>query len=143
MRPLARVRAAWVMLTGTGAAASVAFGLLVFASVFTCLVIPRENVALRTGSLERTLAASRPSDRAVIGTVGLTNLAPATQLQASDIAAFGGRLASQLAARGVPLASEPPAWSSVNTGYAPVTGAGAAAGGSRAQVEMFYRTTRL
>jgi putative ABC transport system permease protein len=140
MRPLARARAAWVMLTGTGAAASVAFGLLVFASVFACLVIPRENVALRTGSLERTLAASRPSDRAVIGTVGLTNLAPGGQLPASDIAAFGGRLASQLAARGVPLASEPPAWSSVNTGYAPVTGAGAAAGGSRAQVEMFYRT---
>ena len=140
MRTWARVRAAWVMLAGTGAAASVAFGLLVFASVFACLVIPRENAALRTGSLERTLAASPPSDRAVIGTVGLTDLAASTQVGPADIAAFDGRLASQLAARGVPLASEPPAWSSVDTGYAPVTGAAAAAGGGRAQVEVMYRT---
>lgn len=140
MRPWARVRTAWVMLTGTGAAASVAFGLLVFASVFACLVIPRENAALRSGALERTLAASPPSDRAVIGTVGLTDLAASAQVGPADIAAFGGGLASQLAARGVPLASEPPAWSSVDTGYAPVTGAAAAAGGSRAQVQVMYRT---
>ena len=137
----AQARAAWVMLTGTGAAASVAFGLLVFASVFACLVIPRENAALRTGSLERTLAASPPGDKAVIGTIGLSDLVAVGQApSAADIAAFGGRLASQLTARGVPLASRPPAWASVNTGYAPVTGAAATAGGNRAQVEVMYRT---
>ena len=140
MRPWARVRTAWVMLTGTGAAASVAFGLLVFATVFACLVIPRENAALRSGALERTLAASPPSDRAVIGTVGLTDLAASAQAGPADIAAFGDRLAAQLAARGVPLASEPPAWSSVDTSSAPVTGAAAAAGGSRAQIRVMYRT---
>ncbi len=140
MRPWARVGTAWVMLTGTGAAASVAFGLLVLASVFACLVIPRENAALRTGSVERTLAATPPSDRAVIGTVSLTDLAATVQLGPADIAASGRSLASQLAERGVPLASEPPAWSSVGTGAVPVTGAAAAAGGSRAQVEMMYRT---
>jgi putative ABC transport system permease protein len=140
MRPWARVRAAWVTLTGTGAAASVAFGLLVFASVFACLVIPRENAALRTGALERTLAASPPSDRAVIATVGLTDLAASAQVGPAGIAAAGGGLASLLAARGVPLASEPPAWSSVDTGYAPVTGAAAAAGGGQAQVAVMYRT---
>jgi putative ABC transport system permease protein len=140
MRPWARVRAAWVMLTGTGAAASVAFGLLVFASVFACLVIPRENAALRTGALERTLPASPPSDRAVIGTVGLTGLAASAQAGPADIAAAGRQLASLLAARGVPLASEPPAWSSLSTGSAPVTGAATAAGGDRAQVEIMYRT---
>jgi putative ABC transport system permease protein len=140
MRPWARVRTAWVMLTGTGAAAGVASGLLVFVSVFACLVIPRENAALRTGALERTLTASPPSDRGVIGTVGLTDLAASAEVAPADISAFGGHLASQLAARGVPLASEPPAWSSVDTGYTPVTGAAAAAGGSRAQVQVMYRS---
>jgi putative ABC transport system permease protein len=140
MSPWARVRAAWVMLTGTGAAASIAFGLLVLASVFACLVIPRENAALRTGALERTLAASPPSDKAVIGTVGLTDLAATAQVGPVDLAAFRDGLASQLTARGVPLASEPPAWSSVDAGSVPVTGAAAAAGGSRAQVEVTYRS---
>jgi len=140
MSPWARMRTAWVLLTGTGAAASVAFGLLVLASVLACLVIPRENAALRTGALEHTLAVSAPSDRAVIATASLTSLAATVQLGPSDIAASGGRLASLLAARGVPLASEPPAWSSLITGYVPVTGAAAAGGGGRAQVQMMYRT---
>ena len=47
MRTLwSRLRAGWVTLTGTGAAASVAFGLLVFASVLASLAIPRAGVAL-------------------------------------------------------------------------------------------------
>jgi putative ABC transport system permease protein len=140
MRPWARARTAWVMLTGTGAAASIAFGLLVFASVFACLVIPREDVALRTGALEHTLAASPPSDRAVIGTVALTQLADSAQVGPADIAAAADGLAAQLAERGVPLASEPPAWSSVDASPVPVTGAAPAAGGRRAQVKMVYRT---
>jgi putative ABC transport system permease protein len=135
-----RARATWVMLTGTGAAASIAFGLLVFASVFACLVIPRENVALRTGSLQRALAASPPSDKAVVGTVGLTQLAASARMSPADLASFTGQLASQLTARGVPLASEPPAWAGVSTGYAPVTGAAAAAGGSQAQMDVIFRS---
>jgi putative ABC transport system permease protein len=142
MRAWDRARTAWVMLTGTGAAASIAFGLLVFAAVFACLVIPRENAALRSQSLERTLATSPPSDEAVIGTIGLTDLTDvyAEPPSAASIAASGGRLASLLAARGVSLASNPSPWDSVNTGFAPVTGAAAAAGGSRAQIEMMYRS---
>ena len=50
-----RLRAAWVTLTGTGAAASVAFGLLVFASVLASLAIPRESV----GVAQRGAAARR------------------------------------------------------------------------------------
>jgi ABC-type thiamin/hydroxymethylpyrimidine transport system permease subunit len=52
-----RLRAAWVTLTGTGAAASVAFGLLVFASVLASLAIPRESAGLRT----EALAPARPA----------------------------------------------------------------------------------
>ena len=64
-----RLRAAWVTLTGTGAAASVAFGLLVFASVLASLAIPRDSTGLRTGALRHTVAAS-PLDSAVLGAIG-------------------------------------------------------------------------
>ena len=65
--PWRRLRAAWITLTGTGAAASVAFGLLVFASVLASLAIPRDSTGLRTGALRHTVAASplrqhRPRD---------------------------------------------------------------------------------
>jgi hypothetical protein len=59
MRTLrARLRRAWAALTGTGAAASVAFGLLVFVSVLASLAIPRESGELRTGALHRVIAAA-------------------------------------------------------------------------------------
>ena len=96
-----RLRAAWVTLTGTGAAASVAFGLLVFASALASLAIPRESVGLSTGALQRVIAASRPVDRTVIGTVPETSMTDETgQVAASDIAAVGGSLRARLAAGG-------------------------------------------
>ena len=73
-----RLRAAWVTLTGTGAAASVAFGLLVFASVLASLAIPRESAGLSNGALQRVIAASRPVDRTVIGTVPETSMTDET-----------------------------------------------------------------
>ena len=69
-----RLRAGWVTLTGTGAAATVAFGLLVFVAVLASLAIPRESVALRTGALQRVIAVSSPADRTVVGTVGATSM---------------------------------------------------------------------
>ena len=55
-------------LTGTGAAASVAFGLLVFASVLASLAIPRAGVGLRNDALQRVIAASPSSQWTVTGT---------------------------------------------------------------------------
>ena len=136
-----RLRAAWVTLTGTGAAASVAFGLLVFASVLASLAIPRESAGLRTGALQRVIAASQPAGRTVIGTVPETSISDETgQVAAPDIAAAGASLRARLAAGGVPVASDPPAWASLTTGYVPVTGAARAAGDGPPQVEMTYRT---
>ena len=141
MRPLARLRAAWVLLTGTGAAASVAFGLLVFAAVLASLAIPREGTALRTQALQRTLAASPPGEKTVIGTLGLASLLAAGQsAPPEEMAAVRAALASQLARDGVPLASNPPAWSGLTSGYTPVSGAPAAAGGSHAKLEVMYRS---
>ena len=136
-----RLRAAWVTLTGTGAAASVAFGLLVFASVLASLAIPRESAGLSTGALHRVIAASQPADRTVIGTVPETSMTDEIgQVQATDIAAVGASLRARLAAGGMTVASDPPAWASLTTEYVPVTGAARAAGDGPPQFAMTYRT---
>jgi putative ABC transport system permease protein len=136
-----RLRASWVTLTGTGAAASIAFGLLVFASVLASLAIPRESVGLSNGALHRVIAASRPADRTVIGTVAETSLTDEIgQVQATDIAAAGASLRARLAAGGLLVASNPPAWGSLTTEYVPVSGTAKAAGNGQPQFEMTYRT---
>ena len=104
--PWRRLRAAWTTLTGTGAAASVAFGLLVFASVLASLAIPRESTSLRTGALQHRVAVSPPDsdrhrdDRPV--------RLPSAREPAPQITAIGARLQSRLAATGMPIASDPP-----------------------------------
>ena len=140
--PWQRPRAAWMTLTGTGAAASVAFGLLVFASVLASLAIPRESTGLRTDALRHVVAAAPLGDQAVIGTIGLTDLpvTAAGQSAAPEMAAIGARLRSRAAAAGLPIASDPPAWSGLTSGYAPVTGAARAAGRGQPQFEVAYRT---
>ena len=57
-----------------------------------------------------------------------------------EIAAIGARLRSRLAAVGMPVASDPPPWSSLTSGYGPVTGAARAAGRGQPQFEVTYRT---
>jgi len=137
-----RVRAAWVALTGTGAAASVAFGLLVFVSILASLAIPRESVGLRNQALQRVIAAAGPVDRSVTVTPDLVNPVTEEPVEpvATDIAATGAFLRSQLVPGGVPLASSPPAWSSVTTGYVQFTGGARAAGYGPPQFQMTYRT---
>ncbi len=135
-----RLRAAWATLTGSGAVASVAFGLLVFASVLASLAIPRESVALRTAALQHVIAASPAADRIVVGTVGETSMGGSVTVQASDIAAVGASLRARLAAGGVPVAGGSPAWAGLTSAYVPVRGAARAAGYSQPQVELTYRT---
>jgi putative ABC transport system permease protein len=137
-----RVRTAWVTLTGTGAAASVAFGLLVFASVLACLAIPREGAGLRNEALHRVISSSQPGDWMVTDTAVMES--PVTQApidaSAADMAAAGAFLRSQLAAAGLPIASDPPVWSSLTTGDVQVTGPPTPAGYGRAQFDLTYRT---
>ena len=134
-RPL---RAAWMTLTGTGAAASVAFGLLVFVSVLASLAIPRESTSLRTGALRQMVAAAPVNDKFVLGAIGLTQTF--SQQTAPQIAALGARLRKQLAADGLPIGSDPPGWSGLTSGYAPVTGTAPGAGRAKPQFEVTYRS---
>ena len=133
-----RLRAAWMTLTGTGAAASIAFGLLVFVAVLASLAIPRESTSLRTGALRRMVAAAPANDKFVLGTIGLTQTFG--QQLAPEIAGLGARLRKQLAADGLPMASDPPGWFALTSGYAPVTGAAPGAGRAKSQFEVTYRS---
>ena len=137
MRTPRRLRTAWTTLTGTGAAASVAFGLLVFAAVLASLAIPRESTGLRTEALQRMVASSPLGDRTVTGTIGLADTN--SQEMAAQITAIGTRLQSRVAATGLPVTSDPPPWSGLTSGYAPVTGA-AAGGRGQPQFELAYRS---
>jgi putative ABC transport system permease protein len=139
-----RLRAAWMTLTGTGAAASIAFALLVFASVLASLAIPRDSTGLRTAALRHMIAAS-PFDRAVVATIGLTDLSTSAgtsvgESPAAEITEIGARLRSRLASAGMPIASDPPAWSGLTSGYGPVTGAARAGGSGQPKFEVTYRT---
>ena len=136
-----RVRSGWVRLTGMGAAASVAFGLLVFVSVLASLAIPRESAGLRTAALQREIAASHPVDRTVIGTSSATSMMNgANTFPAADLARAGASVRARLAANGVPVASDPPAWIGLTTGDVAVTGAAQPPGDGRPRFEMIYRT---
>jgi putative ABC transport system permease protein len=137
---LGRLSRAWLALTGTGAAATVAFGLLVFVAVLASLAIPREGVALRTGALQRVIAASPPADRTIVGTVGATSMGGDDTVQAGDIAAVGASLQATLAAADVPVAGDSLVWAGVTTAYVPVSGAAQATGYGPPQLELAYRT---
>ena len=131
-----QLRAGWVTLTGTGAGATVAFGLLVFVAVLASLAIPRESVALRTGALQRVIAASSPADRTVVGTVAATSMGG----NPSAIAAVGASLRATLAAADVPVAGNSLLWADLTTAYVPVSGTAQAAGYGPPQLELAYRT---
>ncbi|MGA8457319.1 MAG: FtsX-like permease family protein [Streptosporangiaceae bacterium] len=142
MRTLSRLRAAWVTLTGTGAAASIAFALLVFASVLASVAIPRESVGLRNGALQRVITASHSSDWAVTATAVFIDPISNEPLEvtAPDLAGANASFRSQLSAAGVPMASGPPAWSGLTSTEIQFTGAAPAAGYAPPRFEMVYRT---
>jgi len=140
--PRPRPSAAWVTLTGTGAAASVAFGLLVFVSVLASLAIPRESVGLRNEALQRVIATAQPGDLSVTETAVMVSPLSNEPIYvlAPQIAAAGASLRSRLTGWGMPIAGHPPAWSSLTTGYIRVTGTAKAAGYGPPQLQMTYRT---
>ena len=134
-----RLRAAWVTLTGAGAAATVALGLLVFAAILASLAIPREGVALRTGALQRVIAASPPAERTVVGTVArrawgeTSRCRPAPSRRSAPLCGRRWRRADAGRPRLAPLAGPDHRLRTVQ-GAAPVAGYGPP------QLELAYST---
>lgn len=139
-----RMRAAWLVMTGTGSAASLAFALLVLACVFISVAAPKESLELRTRALQRMFAAQPAEATSLRSDVGYSDFDPALSPVPSDtIARLRSDIRGSLAADRIPLADAGADWASVATGYEPVTGElpRAVASVGPPQLEVVYRDT--
>jgi putative ABC transport system permease protein len=126
-----RLRAGWAGVTGTGAAASIALALLVFACTFIAAYLPRASLTSRTAALQQTLSAGSQLDRSVSAS------APAAQSGINDVATIDGFwpvLARDLDAAGLRPAPPVAGWAGFTTLPQQLLG-------SPGQVELAYRST--
>ena len=137
-------RTAWIALSGTGAAASAAVGLLVFGCVFLSVAAPRESLALRTRALRADLSHVGALGRSVYAAQDYSGFKVAVhRVDESSIAAARSRIAGGLTAARLPLAAADAGWSGLASGYSSVAGAPAALYHTRLctppQMEVVYR----
>ena len=126
-----RLRAGWAAVTGTGAAASIALALLVFACTFIAAYLPRASLTSRTEALQQTFAAGSQLDRSVTassqaddsGIGGADNIDGFWPLVAGSLRVAGLRPAPQAA------------------GWAGITSLPVRLAGSPGQFELAYRST--
>lgn len=75
MRALAsRLRTGLIVLTGTGAGASIVLALLVLASVFVAMATPRASLGFRTSALRHAIAETPATGRVVTGSLDMPTL---------------------------------------------------------------------
>ena len=135
-------RRAWIVITGTAAAASLGLALLVFTAGFISVAIPRASLGQRTQALQRVLTAAPAASTAVLGDLSYTTFdvnfheRPFT---AHQLAMTRAELAAGLVGRGLPLGTAQ-AWSGLASSPAVVTGAARRATAARPpQMEILYR----
>jgi putative ABC transport system permease protein len=135
-------RGGWVVITGTGAAASAGLALLVLATVLISMALPRASLGQRTVALHRTLATVPATNTAVTGTLSYATFDVqfgGSSFAADDLSEAGTELASDVAGQGLPLGAAP-FWSGLASGYKQVTGAGPRADSALPpQMEILYR----
>ncbi len=137
-----RLQAAWRLLTGTGAAASIGLGLLVFTCVFLAVAAPREGLALRTRALQHALTTTSPLTTTVAATADYTDLSVGMNRPpgAQDLATARTELAANLTSLGLPLAGPAKDWWGLSSGFFVVTGGPPAlyGGGLPPQMKVLY-----
>jgi putative ABC transport system permease protein len=142
MGPAHRLKARWAGLTGTGAAASVSLGLLVFFCVFVAVAGPRDSLGVRTHAFRQALSATPVTAKSVAATLDFTTFASALggQFAVSNLTTARDELAANLSKARVPLARGA-SWSGVTSAYARVSGAGPGAtkGCAPPEMEVLYR----
>lgn len=74
-RAQVRIRAAWVTLTGTSAAASVVLAVLTIACVFVAMAGPRHSLGFRTTALQQTIDGQPLRARSVVADIPVDLLA--------------------------------------------------------------------
>jgi putative ABC transport system permease protein len=147
---LRRLRSGLTMLTGTAAGASALLAVLVIASVFVSVAMPRASASFRTKALDQIIAKTPPIGRAVVATADFTTLASALAIQpgplspgigTDEIVAVASELAGNLRARRVPLQPVSQRWWGLTSGYGAVPNAAKKAyfGITPPKVEVLYR----
>ncbi|MBO0835071.1 MAG: hypothetical protein J2P28_06060, partial [Actinobacteria bacterium] len=137
-----RARAAWLVYSGTGAAASVAVGLLVLGCVFLSVAAPRESLALRSRALHAELARVSAFGKSLYARLDYIAFDSGGQrVDGRSITAERSTLSRNLLAAGLPLEPARAEWSGLTSGFQVVTGAAPAVyqPGAPPQLEVLYR----
>ena len=98
-----RIRRSWPAVTGTGAAASVALGLLVLVCTFIAVAVPRASLGYRTEVLQRAFRATSSAQTTVLADANITGLT-VHYLSATQLATVQGHVAAGLHRDALPLA---------------------------------------
>lgn len=131
-----------------GAVAAAALGILVLATVFIAVALPRANLGYRTRTLQQTFRAASPTARAVLADVDLTELTQSAYrtrrrlLGVSQVSRAGQWMAGSLQRAGLPLAPAAAQWAGITATAGQLSGAPKPAPGSMSppQLELLYRT---
>ncbi len=116
-RARGRMRASWRLLTGTGAGASAALGLLVVGCVFLAVAGPRASLLLRTRALHQLTAAAPPGSQAVTAAIdSYTFNPPGVPVTPAEVMSVRLLIGGYLSGHGLPVRTGQ-AWSNVASGY--------------------------
>ena len=146
-----RMRAGLTTLTGTAAGASALLAILVLATVFVAVALPRSSVSFRTRALHQVVANTPPTGRAFVASTDFTTLTSALGIApgpsspgigTDEMVAVADELAASLRAKRLPLQPASDRWWGLTSGYAAVPDAARRAyfGSTPPQVEVLYRT---
>ena len=132
---------------GAGAAASAALGLLVLATVFIAVTLPRANLGYRTHVLQQAFRAVSATQRSLLADADVTGLTQSDystariSLGVRQVGLNGNSIAARLRRAGLPLAPAAQ-WAGVTATAGPLSGAPLPAPGTMAppQLELIYRT---
>jgi putative ABC transport system permease protein len=132
----------------SGGAAAVALGILVLATVFIAVALPRANLGYRTRMLQQTFRAASPTARAVLADADLTGLTRSGYrtrpglLGVSQVRRAGHGMAGSLQQAHLPLAPPAAQWAGITATAGELSGAPKPAPGSMSppQLELVYRT---
>ena len=126
-------------VTGTGAAASIALGLLVLVCAFVAVSVPRASLGYRTEVLQRTFRAAPSTQTTVLADANITGLS-VSYLTATQLAVIQRNVAAGLHRDGLPLSPPTAQWAGLTTTSTPVSGGRPPATGAPPQAELLYRS---
>ena len=136
------LRASWRAATGSAAAASLMLAILVLASVFVAVAVPRASLGYRTRVLQRSFHSISSAQTTVLADANISGQLD-SHLSAPQLASIHRQLAAGLHRDGLPLAPPGTQWSGMAAGSSPFFVSGQPPDKAMAppQLELLYRST--